>query len=718
LVYLNLEGRNIVPAFFYASFAQRMPPRYNLPMKRWQELVGLGLVLLVAAVFRFTGIDWDNYNHYHPDERYITWVATTIERPSDWQTALSPSQSSLNPFYWPPDAASEGIEVLQDAPRDFAYGHLPLYLGVAATRLLEWLGPRLLPLFPADWLLTQDILNGAGLIEFRHLTAVSRALTALVDLATVGVLYLLGRRLFSPLVGLLAAAFLAVNVMHIQLAHFFISDPYQTFFTVTAVFFLVLTVERSHREHRGKRGSESKAPDHRLLITDYRLPITAYWLLASVSIGLAIGSKFSAVLLFVPLLLVAWQMGGRWQRWLATAVFTVALTFFFTNPFAVLDFSCDVTTPITQMGPITVPAINWGSCYLENIVTQGSMVSGDSDIPFTRQYSGTRPYLYFIEMQLRWGMGWPLGLLAFGGFGWAIWQAIKQWREKIENVAGRRFARKSKIENLILLAWVVPFFLTTGGFFVKFMRYLQPMVPFLMLWAAAWLLSWRNRWLKVGVGTAVLLITTLYAISFTNIYQQPHPWVAASQWMFNNVPPGSLILSEKWDDALPSTMLIDGEVRRRSEYPNAELSWLSGADLADNEEKLAENIALLAEADYVTLLSNRIYGVVPRLPQRYLLSSQYYALLFAGELGYEPVYVVGRFPTFFGWQLRSDTFGWPNLQPPPLVQSYLAAQPGINVGRADESFIVYDQPLTIIFKNVDRKTAVEMQQLFSPTPYP
>lgn len=676
-------------------------------MKKWQELAWLGLILLAAAVFRFTGINWDDYNHYHPDERYITWVATTIERPSSWQAALSPSQSSLNPFYWPPDAASEGIEVLQDAPRDFAYGHLPLYLGVAATRLLEWLGPHLLPLFPEDWLLTRDILNGAGLIEFRHLTAVSRALTGLVDLATVGMLYLLGRRLFSPAVGLLAAAFIAVNVMHIQLAHFFISDPYQTFFTVTAVFFLVLA---SHRGHREKRGFENKVTDHQLRVTDYRSLTTVYWLLASVSIGLAIGSKFSAVLLLLPLLLAAWQMEWHWQRWLAAAVFTIALTFFLTNPFAVLDFSCDVTTPVTKIGPLTVPAINWGSCFLENIVTQGSMVSGDSDIPFTRQYSGTAPYLYFVEMQLRWGMGWPLGLLAFGGFGWAIWQAIKrldirEWRLTISNP-------QSLVPSLILIAWVIPFFFITGGFFVKFMRYLQPMTPFLMLWAAAWLLSWRSRWLKGGVGTAVLLLTTLYAISFTNLYQQPHPWVTASRWIFANAPPGSFVLSEQWDDSLPSTMLIDGKARRRSEYPNAELTWLSGADLADNEEKLSQNVALLAEADYVTILSNRIYGVVPRLPERYPLSSQYHALLFAGELGYEPVYVIGRFPTLFGWQLRPDIFGWPNLQPPTLVQSYLAEQPGITFGRVDESFIVYDQPLTIIFKNVERKTAVEMQALF------
>jgi hypothetical protein len=476
----------------------------------------------------------------------------------------------------------------------------------------------------------------------------------------------------------------------------------------------VLAVEIGHRAHREQRDGESYTThrtDYRIPNTEYRLLITVYWILASIFIGLAIGSKFAAVLLFVPLLLVAWWLSGRWEWWLGTAVFTIALTFFLTNPFAVLDFSCEVNTPDVPIGPVTVPAVNWGSCYLENIFTQGRMVRGAGDVPFTRQYSDTLPYLYFIEMQLRWGMGWALGLLAFGGFGWAIWREIKRleirdWRLIVSSL-------QSPVPSLLLLAWVIPFFLTTGGFYVKFMRYLQPMTPFLMLWAAAWLFSWRQKWVKWGVGTAVLLTTTLYAISFVNIYRQPHPWVAASEWIFANVPQGSLVLSEQWDDSLPSTMLIDGEPRRRSEYPNAELTWLSGADATDDAEKLAENLELLAEADYVTILSNRIYGTVPRLPERYPLSSQYHELLFSGALGYEPVFMTGRHLTLFGWQLRPDTFGWPNLPPPLLVQSYQDEQPGLNLGRADESFIVYDQPLTIIFENVERKTAAELQSLFT-----
>ena len=662
---------------------------------RWWLAAGLVSVLVAAAALRWAGLAWDEYLHFHPDERYIHWVATTIERPSSWRTAFDPHQSSFNPYYWPPGAASAGIEVPQDAPRKFAYGHLPLYLGVAATRLTEWVDGRLAGLLPANWRLTTDILNTSGMVEFRHLAAVTRALTGLVDLGTVLFVFLLGRRVYGTAVGLLAAAFLAFNVMHIQLAHFFTVDPYLTFFTVGTVYFIV---------DFGLRIAESPR----------RTPSPLPFLLAAIFAGLAVGTKFSAVLLFLPLAVAAWAaFGERWWRWWLGAAFAAFLAFFLTNPFAVLDWSCEVVTPAVSVGPVTIPSVNWASCYLDNITTQSVMVGGGGDIPFTRQYEGTLPYLYPIEMQLKWGMGWPLGLTAFVGFGWAVWEFLRKLKLK-----DWRFwqwtNRQVPISDLLILSWTVPFFLVTGSFFVKFMRYLQPLTPFLMIFAAAlvWRIERRLRWLVAGV---LLGSTAVYALAFVNLYTAPHPWVTASEWIFSHVDSGALILSEQWDDALPASLILEGEARLRAEYDNAELTWLTGVGQADSAAKLAANLDLLAQADYVTLVSNRVYGVAPRLPDAYPLSSQYHQLLLDGSLGYDLVWVNGRYPHLFSAFYRPDTFGWPGLTPPEGVSRYLEeAMPGLNGGRVDESFVVYDQPLTMIFKNNGRLSAAEMGQLFAP----
>jgi hypothetical protein len=688
-------------------------------MTIWVERALLVLILVLAAGLRWSGLDWDAYRHYHPDERYVAWVAASISWPDDWATALQPEQSSFNPFYWSPEAESEGIVVPQNRRRNFAYGHLPLYMGVATAALIERMGPALVPYLPADWLLTRDILNGAERIPFQHLTAVSRALAGLMDLGTLLLLYLLGRRLYSPAVGLLAAAFLAVTVLHIQSAHFFIVDPFLTFFVTAALYCLIRSV------------------DYRSPFTDNRLPITGWWLLSGVAVGLAVGSKFAAVMLLLPLLLAAWVAAGdAWLRWLLAGGGTALLTFALTNPFALLDFGCEVITPGVRWGQLTIPQINWGNCYLQNIATQNNMVQGNSALAFTYQYEGTLPYLYYAEMLLRWGTGPLLGLLALAGLGWALWGGLRPflpwlrlfftlypsaWRVALSRLWQRAQEPIPHLPHYLLLSWVLPYLLTTGSFQVKFMRYLLPLLPFLLLYGAA--LLWEGRrtkdegrkgvgWLRSGVTAVVLLVTGLYALAFVNMYGQPHPWAEASRWVYEELPPGTLILSEQWDDALPSTMLVDGRLRFRSEYENKELTWLTGSRRLDNEEKLVHNLTLLAEAEYLTIMSNRVYGVTPRLPQRYPLSGQYHQLLFDGQLGYEPVAVFGRFPYLGPVHLVPDHFGWPGLTPPRAVSEFLDQHPGLHLGRADESFTVYDQPLTIIFQKVEPLTVEEMMALF------
>ena len=653
----------------------------------------LGTVLLGAAALRLTGLDWDSYNHYHPDERFITWVATTIEAPARLDAAFDPHRSSFNPYYWPPDAHSEGIAVPQDEARHFAYGHLPLYLGVGATRAVEAVAPLLRDRLPAGWLLTRHLLNGAELVEFRHLTAVARALTALVDVMTVALVFFLGRRLFDPAVGLLGAAFLAVNVMHVQLAHFFAVDPYLTLFTVAALYLLVAAVDRENG-----RGFP-------------------FLLLAAVCIGFAVGSKFSAVLLFLPLavaLALCWDWADEiyWRRLLAAAAVASA-AFALTNPFALLDWTCTVVTPAQSLGPLTIPAFDWRSCFLDNVVRQSGMVRGGAAFPFTIQYTGAVHYLYHVIMQLRWGMGPLLGTAAFAGFAWAAWRVLRpawrRWRGQTP-VAGS--ALPFRRAEAVVLAWTVPYFLITGSFTVKFMRYLQPLTPFLMIYAAALLLNWRRAWWRRAAIVLILSGTALYALAFANMYGQPHPWNAASRWIHRHVPAAALILSEKWDDPLPSSLEVDGEYRSRNVYDSGELVWLSGVGSQDDEEKLRDNIDLLASADYVVIASNRNYAVVPRLPELYPLSSQFHPLLFSGALGYEPVYVTGRSPFLAGLFLWPDRFGRAHLQPPLLVLDFLRAVPRLSFGPADESFVVYDQPLVIIFHNAGRLSDAEMERQF------
>jgi 4-amino-4-deoxy-L-arabinose transferase-like glycosyltransferase len=678
---------------------------------RWTNL-GLVVVLFISLSFRLAGVTWDGLHHLHPDERYIVWVGTTIEFPSDWRAALDPALSSFNPFYWPPNATSAGIQVIQGQPRDFAYGHWPLYLGVASAHLLargaEW-GASL----PENWTLPRDLLNVPGRIEFDHLLLVGRVLAALADTVTIGLVYLLGRRLYGPVAGLLASALLALAVLHIQSAHFFISDPFLATAVVAAVYWMVRRVDSG------------------------RLRDSA---ISGVLIGLAVGAKFSAIMLVLPLALVlVWHRraptavrGGAFRRtlargwrWLrrpagemALALGVALIVFALTNPFALLDNTCrstvqGLTIPLIniQVGPITNH-----SCYLENIVTQSAMVRGDPRIPFTLQYVGTPAYLYFIDQMVLWGLGVPLAAAAFGGLVWALWR-----------LGQRRSVHPAG--EAVVLAWAVPFFLVTGWFQVKFLRYLLPLTPFLIVMAAGMLVHAgrhvaragqepaperrRDGILRAGATILVVALTALWALAFVDLYTvQEHPWITASRWIRENVPANSVVATEHWDHSLPVGLRPDEGTFPPEQLREIVLEWYDVGDrgrLEELRETLATAAAQLSSSDYVILASNRLYGVIPRLPQRYPEAAAYYRLLFSGELGFELVYWNGRYPTLGPLAFADDTFSRPGLSVPEPMAAWQPAPVTWTLGPADESFTVYDHPLVLIFENRGRPSAKELE---------
>ena len=249
--------------------------------------------------------------------------------------------------------------------------------------------------------------------------------------------------------------------------------------------------------------------------------------------------------------------------------------------------------------------------------------------------------------------------------------------------------------TVLLLSWIVPYLLVTGAFQVKFTRYLIPVTPLLVLFGAQmlfhlweWVASYR-RWLRHAVAAvmiALVVVTGLYALAYMGIYQVPHTAVRSSEWLNQNAPTESVILMEHWEEGIPN--LGRYEVPRLPVYET------------DVPSKLDGLAAELARADYILFYSNRLYGTITRLPERYPVTSAYYRLLFGGELGYRLANVETTYPNLAGVTLVDDTYGRPGLptpegqEPPPGLN--------INLGYADESFSAYDHPKGLIFENVER----------------
>ena len=642
-----------------------------------QSTLGRQRVLLAAALvvifslalgLRLYGVNWDRGYDWtpHPDERAIFMKVDALSPPAlgELGLLLDVDDSPLN-------------------PRWFNYGSFPLYL-LKGVQLIYTAWP------------------GA---ELRDLRLAGRTISALADVGTVLLVYLLGSRLYGRREALLASALLALAVIHIQLSHFYAVDTQLVLIAIVALYFM-------HRVATLGRLRDS--------------------VLAGAFIGLGLATKASLTPIYIAfvmahlLFFLGVVEGGRGldlrsgDRWLAAlkglAVGAAAsvLVFGVAQPYAFLD---------------------WAR-FLGDFNEQSEMVRRIRDYPYTRQYIDTTPYWYHVRQLATWGLGWPLGVvawagllyvslrgmrfrhgLAYLGLGWGLPMAVLLYSNSIVAIllaSGIAFAAlvgtlparstQSRME-VLLLSWVVPYLLITGALEVKFLRYLLPITPILILWGSRMLFALWDRaprhgptlrpWLASGL---LLLVgaTGFYALSYVSLYGEPHTGVRISRWINSNAEQGAVILMEHWEEGLPDMGRY--EVRRLPLYDN------------DDSGKLRRLARDLADADLLVFFSNRLYGTIPRLPERYPITSAYYRLLFSGELGYELADVETAYPRLARVSLADDTLGRPGLPTPSGITSFQPSGLTVNLGFADESFSVYDHPVGLVFKNVARLDTATIRQ--------
>ena len=169
------------------------------------------LILLAAGWLRLSGVNWDQGTHLHPDERFLTMVATDIRWPLSIGEYFDTARSPLNP-------ANVGRPF-------FVYGTLPLFL-------------------------VRAIAEATGQTGYDQIHLVGRVLSGLFDLATVALTFWLGLLVAGPRVAAAASALVAFSVASVQQAHFFTVDSAATCLTALSLVMLATVVSRAgHLSH-------------------------------------------------------------------------------------------------------------------------------------------------------------------------------------------------------------------------------------------------------------------------------------------------------------------------------------------------------------------------------------------------------------------------------------------------------------------------------------
>ena len=639
-----------------------------LPLKSLSRLsrpaLLLPLILAAALALRLHGLDWDDGYGFHPDERSLYMRAGCIydlltERPG-YQHCL-PEHPDIVPG-WP------SLSVLLDFDRSplnphwFPLGSILLYLLVFFRAGIE-------------------LFAEVNALDLRY---VGRILSALADTGSVALLYLLGRRIYGqrygPWVGLLAAGLTALAVIHIQNSHYYRPETFSILLLLASCWAMLRVVERGRLRDS---------------------------LLLGLLVGLAMTPKLSVFMIVAPLLLTyGWRLGDspggdrmaaiKETAGHALAAGVVALAaFFLLTPYALLDLPN----------------------FIGEQAAQANMARNAGLWPFTIQYVGTPPFLYQFQQTAVWGLGLPLGLAAWGGI---IFTAVKAYR-------GGRHSRG----DWLLLAWIVPGLLFLESFEVRFQRYFFPLLPFMVLLAARMLLwlpaAWRGwpalgkgpaaarrdgpalgkvpaaarRWLPALAWTPLILVvgaTAFYALAFQRIYANPHPAVAASRWIQENLPPGTAIVSDNhWDEFIPE--LYRYEV------------WQFPAYELDNAAKMAELAGKLAGSDYLVFYSHRPYVSVASDPERFPYSLNYYRQLFGGGLGYRLERSFTSYPQLAGLALVDDPISRAGLPRPEPLKQEPRPPLSLNLGYADDNVVGYDHPRVMLFRNTAQRPVEELLPL-------
>jgi YYY domain-containing protein len=605
----------------------------------------LVLCALVGLTARLWNLDFDQRQHLQPDERH--WVNTSgslavAPAPDPHGTVVGPVLDWLDGDRSPANVY-RGTE-------SFAYGPITL---AAARGVSGWLHEGVVTGDQPAALIADtfdaigvDLIDDDGRPRFDdsyQVDLVGRLLGALLDTITIVVVGLIGRRLGGRRAGVAAAALYATCVLAIQHAHFLGAEPLVGLAGALTVL-ATLRLDRGAQVWSAVQGGA----------------------LAGAAAGLAISAKLTgAGVALVPLVLCAWLVYRHRRRADLARLLSVVLA---------------TLIAVRVANPGAFQGLSWSlkPAFVDDF--WASQRVADLDMPPAVQWANR----FVVLDALRWLFVFTIGP---GTCIAAVVGVRALWRGRA--AAGRWNVAVMVAAVVVPAALVLRSFSPTGRYFMALAPALHAIggVGLVSLWGvrspttaaarragagsrrlfAAAVGRWRPAAAALLAGSALL-----WGAAFVNgVYGHDNTRIVASRWMQDHIPPGAVVSSQAWDDALPLAIAgVD-----TGAWPNEQFD-LFGVDDVAKIEHLADQ---LATVDYVIESSPRVWATVPRIPVRYPSTINFFAGLDDGTLGFERVATFTSAPrlSLFGvqWWRLDDT-------------------------HAEEAFTVYDHPEVRIWQRV------------------
>ncbi|MEW6754845.1 MAG: glycosyltransferase family 39 protein [Candidatus Latescibacterota bacterium] len=526
----------------------RAPLLLLLLLGAWLRLAGWDRGTVIYPPDEPSGVPQQRFLHFHPDE----------------QTLIDAAGRLASPFH----------------PPLTAYGMLPLYAARAAMG--------------AAGVLTGGHLDPDG----QSAVLAVRLLSAALSVATLWLVWVVGRLAVGEVGALLGTAFVAGAPVAVQQAHFYTVDGLLAFLVAAVLWATLVALDRGRRWH---------------------------YALAGALVGAAGAVRLSGLLLGALLAAGHVGVGGatgwparlhrlRAERlWVAGGV--AALVVLVLQPYMIAD-----------------PGWFRHSESTDDLAYSMSIARGEVLHPWSLVDVHTVPYLRYWTHLLPQGAGWPLTVAVSVGLVWGVWRG---------GLAGR-----------LLAAWCLAYFLLIGGLHTKHVRYLLPMLPGLSLLAGgacAWLIR-RQRLLGTLAAATVTAGSLAYGVAFTRIYRADDSRIQAARWLAEQAAPQAAVGVESGGFTMGSCLpagrlrvvpIEEGLIYGAQQYLSCRAAILH----------LQERVGGL---DYLALVDANRYRQFTAVPELYPMLAAFYERLWAGQLGFTVEARFKEYPALAGIAWRDD----------------------------------------------------------------
>lgn len=569
-------------------------------------------IFLFAIIFRFFGQNWDEGFYLHPDERFILNATSQLKIPASIGDYLDPTISSLSPY--------------NNNFKSFVYGTFPLTL-------------------------TKVIASKLNLDNYQSISVVGRTLSAIFDIGTLLVTYLIARKFLTKNIAILATFLYAFNILAIQQSHFFTVDNFASFFMIIS-FYMLINLFKSQSLNIA----------------------TIYICLSGVFFGLSLSSKASALLL---LSVVFMTLGFKFfievhKRLLIIDVikYLYLSILFVLSSYISLRFFEPYIFNTSNIFDLTL-----SKTYLEAVDFQNSLATGKTLLPFTYQWYTSQRFVSPLINLIVYGFGILSALVALLGIFYRLILIKHIFKDrKIKNYNG--------FILLIVVLWILIEFLYNAGNFMRYLRYFLPIIPFICIICAYMLFEIRriHKTIFSVLFVTMILSTLIWTFAFIHIYTQDNTRVSSSKWIYSYIPSNSHIAVEAWDDSLPLNLNAVQTIQNQ----NYSLIQLDVYD-PDNQSKLESLYSNLQNSDYLVLSSARGSGSIGKLNIRFPYMSKFYDKLDSESIGFKILKDFRVHPSLFGLDFNDES--------------------------SEESFTVYDHPVVKIYQKVNSLTLDQFRQI-------